>query len=80
MRLVVEQVEQQRQLAFVLLNRQTVADAVGPSRRTIIQRVRDVHSSSSTAGRTAGSSGIASAPKFIFILSYLIYLSLLGSL
>ena len=38
-------------------------------RSTYHQRVRDVHSPSSTTGRPAGSSGIASAPN----IQYLIY-------
>jgi hypothetical protein len=67
-RLVVEHVEQQRQLAFVL-----------PSSRgaTHHHRVRDVHSSCSTAGRHTreAGTGIASAP-FRFLLSYLSFLFL----
>ena len=65
-RLVVEQVEQQRQLAFVLPNSRGRRRAVS----THHQRVRDVHSSSRTAGRTAGSTGIASAPLTLYYSPY----------
>ena len=67
-RLVVEQLEQQRQLASVLPNSHGRRRAVS----TYHQRVRDVHSLSSVrpAARQAAAAS-ASAPNFDLILSYL---------